>query len=218
MSRPIVVAAHGTRSQLGQRTITRAAELLASATGAAVTVGWIDVLEPTVDEVVAGLDSPVVVPWLVGGGFHLLVDVKRAAAANPGATVLAPVGDSPGLVDALVERLGDQASDAATPVALLWAGSRMPVAQERVAEIARRLGERVGRPVTPVALAASAVPADEAVSALREGSDEPAAVSLLLAPGYFHDLAREVAAVTHPIGTHPALIAAVARDYAHLDD
>ncbi|MGJ6980580.1 sirohydrochlorin chelatase [Aestuariimicrobium soli] len=220
MSRPIVIAAHGTRSDEGQRTTATVARALAEATGAAVTIGWIDVLEPGLDEVVAGLDEPVIVPWLVGGGFHLQVDVARAAAAHPAATVLAPVGDSAGLIEALaeraVERLVGSSSDDRT-IALLWAGSRMPVAQQRVAAIAERLSERLGRVVEPVALAAAEVSAAERLAQLSsagtDGGTDPVAVGLLLAPGYFHDLARAVADVTDPIGAHPALVAAVAEQY-----
>lgn len=226
MTRPIVIAAHGTRSDEGQRTTAAAAEALARATRAAVTIGWIDVLEPTVDDVVASLVDPVVVPWLVGGGFHLQVDVARAAAANPSATVLQPVGDSDGLVAALVARLDDLAAPADAPVALVWAGSRHRAARQRVDALTARVEAAVGRSVTPVALAAGV---EEPAVVLARMADEapghaaPVVLTMLLAPGYFHDrllsLADDVAlaGVTPPVGPHPALVAAVADAYRALE-
>lgn len=221
--RPVVIAAHGTRSVEGQRTIAEVAARLGERLSAEVRVGWIDVLEPTLDEVVATLDEPVVVPWLVGGGYHLLVDVTQAAERAPGSTVLPPVGDSPALVEALADRLGvAQAAGGSgerRQVALVWAGSSTEVARERVAGIAERLGERLGRPVHAVALSAASETADEALVRLRVLSgSEPVVASLLLAPGHFFDraLALPVEVISEPVGAHEALIEAVARQLAQL--
>ncbi len=112
----IIIAAHGTRSQAGQASTQRVAEEVSRAAGQEVKVGWIDLLEPTLAEVLDGVDAPVVVPWLVGGGYHLLVDVERVVAeVSPTAVVTPPLGESAGLVDALVDRLRD--ADGAEPAA-----------------------------------------------------------------------------------------------------
>lgn len=207
----IVIAAHGTRSEVGRRSTERVAEEARRTSGREVRVGWIDLLEPTLAEVLDGLEAPVVVPWLVGGGYHLLVDVHRVAErVNPSAMVTDPLGESSALVAALADRLPAGPQDA--PVALAWAGSSVEAAQKRVALIAAKLMEATSRPVVPVAMSACEVAPEDAVAEVaREFGATPAVLSLLLAPGFFHDRARSLApAATAPIGTHPAVVAWVA--------
>lgn len=211
----LVIAAHGTRSAEGRRTTERVAEEASRISGHEIRVGWIDILEPTLAEVLDGLDTPVVVPWLVGGGYHLLVDVHRVAErVNPSAVVTGPLGESSALVDALVDRLERIGSNGTGqgPVALAWAGSSVEAARKRVALIAARLMVATGRPVVPVPMSACEVAPEHAVAEVgREFGASPVVLSLLLAPGFFHDRASRLGpAATAPVGAHPAVVAWVA--------
>ena len=207
----LVIAAHGTRWLAGQRVFAELTSRLAHATGDEVRVGWIDVLAPTLAEVIDGAARPVVLPWLVGGGYHLVEDVHRVVAdTNPSALVTGPLGDSSALTHALIDRLAGLGGG---PVALLWAGSSTSAATRRVTRIAARVALASGRPVTPVPMTAAEESPQEAMARLRcEHGEAPVGLALLLAPGFFHDRAMSLAArVSPPLGTHPALLAWAAR-------
>ncbi len=201
----IVLAAHGTRSKAGQETIAQVVSQVARVSGDDVHVGWVDVLEPTLGDVLADLEAPVVVPWLVGGGYHLSVDVYQVVErSGSGAVVTEPLGESPALISALLDRLAGV--DDAGPVVLAWAGSSVTEARRRVARIAARLAAVTGRPIESVALAAGVERAQEVVAALTT-ERPPVVLSLLLAPGFFHDRAKKLGGViTDPIGAHPAVV------------
>ena len=62
--RPLVVAAHGTASEEGQRVVRDCAARAGALLGlpSPPSVGFVDVCGPTLQEVLAGLSDPVVVP------------------------------------------------------------------------------------------------------------------------------------------------------------
>lgn len=186
----MIACAHGTDNAEGQRRInalrTEIAELRP---GLSVLEAYVDVQEPALPDVVAGLAPgvrAVVVPLLLTVGFHVQVDIAGAVASRLGTLGAAPLGPDPRLAKLLDERLGELPPGWA--IVLAAAGSSRPEAAEHIEVLAADLAVR--RPERVVAAyGASATPSvSEAVARLRaDGAVGIAVASYLLAPGYFHD-------------------------------
>ena len=119
----LVTVAHGTRRAGGNeiaRQITRGAGV---ALGVESTAAYVELSEPLLADVVAGLDSPaVVVPLLLSTGFHVRTDLPRACAGGP--VVLGrPLGPDPLLAAAQVARLVAAGIEPGRPLVLVAAGS-----------------------------------------------------------------------------------------------
>ncbi len=232
MSRPLVVAAHGTASPAGRRVVEDCAARAAAALGVEHVVGFVDVCEPALSEVL--IPHSVVVPLFLASGYHVRHDVPAAAALRPGVRVTPALGAHPAVVGALADRLLDGATTtgAATTtqlrscggridgVVLASAGSTQPAARAEVERVATLLSLRVGVEVR-VAYLSGPGPRIEQVCAAhhRAGRHRIAVASHLLAPGVFLDRAARLAqeagavAVTGELGTHPAISDLVAARY-----
>ncbi|WP_298755531.1 sirohydrochlorin chelatase, partial [uncultured Nocardioides sp.] len=96
----LVTVAHGTRRAGGNeiaRQITRGAGV---ALGVGSTAAYVELSEPLLTDVVAGLaGAAVVVPLLLSTGYHVRTDLPRACAGGP--VVLGrPLGPDPLLAEA----------------------------------------------------------------------------------------------------------------------
>lgn len=191
----LVVCGHGTRDARGRAVVAAAVEAVAvRLPGVDVREAYVDVHGPAVDEVVASLPARpdgsragVVVPLLLAAGYHVRVDLAEAVAGRSDVVVTPALGPDDLLVDLLVERV-EQAGGAGPrdAVVLAPAGSSDERAQEASAETARRLGERLHRPVRLGYAAGPRPPAACAVTAARiDGAERVVLVSYLLAPGFF---------------------------------
>jgi sirohydrochlorin ferrochelatase len=157
----------------------------------------------------------VVVPLLLGNGYHVSADLARAAAAA-GAPLAEPLGPDQLLVTALATRLAEAGVPAGTPVVLAAAGSTDPQAAADVASQAELLAARLAAPVLAAFASAGQPTVPDAVAELSARTGRPVAVAAyLLAPGHFHDRLRRSAArwVTAPLGSHPAVAALVIDRY-----
>lgn len=186
----MIACAHGTDNAEGQAHINALrAEIAALRPGLQVLEAYVDVQEPALPDVVAGLPAgvaAVVVPLLLTVGFHVQVDIAEAAASRPNTLAASPLGPDPRLAKLLDERLGGLPPG--WSIVLAAAGSSRPEAAEQIEVLAADLAVR--RPERVVAAyGASALPSvPDAVAALRSGGAPGVAVaSYLLAPGYFHD-------------------------------
>jgi sirohydrochlorin ferrochelatase len=194
---PVLVgAAHGTRNPEGTAT-TRA---LLDAVRAArpeldVRECYVDVCEPTPSQVLAGLDRPaVLVPLLLSPGYHVGVDLPRAARGAPVPVVVGePLGPAEALIDVLVQRLDEAcmearlAVDELAEVVLAAAGTSRAAGTAAVEQVAAKLADRLGRPVRPGYASAARPPTPCAVAlarALHPGRSVGLA-TYLLAPGLF---------------------------------
>ncbi|VXA97531.1 Sirohydrochlorin cobaltochelatase [Microbacterium sp. 8M] len=208
MTRPALLAvSHGTSDDAGAAAIAllvqRVADRLHSedeAQRVAVHSGFVDVQQPDAPTALAAVSGPVVVvPLLLSQGFHVRVDLGRAAADRADAVVTDPLGPDPRLAEVLALRLAEAGDPAdATPVVLAVAGSRDPRSLPDAEDAAALLAERLGREVVPAYLAAREPSLAEAVRA-RPGA--PVA-TYLLAHGYFFDVARRdagSAVLTEPL-------------------
>ncbi len=191
---PYVLASHGTHSPVGRaciRALTTAVRLRRP--DIEFADAFVSVQSPTSDDVVRALSSPsrriTIVPVLLSTGYHVQVDLHRAADAAPGTTLTQPLGPDPRLVEVLARRLTDAGlhPDDERAVTIADAGSRNLAAQRDVNAMAGLLARRLGRPVTAShATAAAPLTSDLARGAHQEGR-RLAVASYLLAPGHFAD-------------------------------
>ena len=223
MSRPLVVAAHGTASATGRQIIEACAGQAGELLGVPVTVGYVDVCEPALADVITR--DAVVVPLFLASGYHVRHDVPTAAQRAPGTSVTAPLGSAPAVVEALTSRLtealGSPPRTAVDGVVLASAGSTQEAARTEVADLATNLGDRIGVPVSVAYLSGPGPQIAEVCAAHRtQGRRRIAVATHLLAAGVFLDRARRlgaesgVLAVSDELGTHPAISTLVAARYA----
>lgn len=217
----LLAVAHGTRSPEGVAVIEGlVAQVRQLRPGLRVERCYLDLVHPSLPDALARLDGEVIlVPLLLGAGYHVRVDIPTAVGAAPHlrARVARALGPHPLLADALTDRLAD-ASWHGGPVVLAAAGSTDPAANADAATVAALLHERLpGTPkVVPAYLCAAGPTPAEAVAALRaDGHDRVAIAPYLLAPGYFSRLAAKSGAslTAAPLGTHDALAQLVLHRY-----
>jgi sirohydrochlorin ferrochelatase len=187
-----------------------------------VVLAYVDVVGPSLTDVLAELSGEVVlVPLLLGTGFHIRVDIPAMLATAPQvrARTAHALGPDPLLASALVDRLEQARAPSSGPVVLASAGSTDPVSQRATVAMADLLGERLGRPaVASYLCAGSPTPAD-AVAALRaQGHREVAVASYLMTPGFFArraaDAADAAGSVTSaPLGAHGAVARLIVNRY-----
>lgn len=156
---PVLVAVgHGSRGARHEETIGRLVDAVRrTRPGLRVETGWLDLVRPALGEVLAGLDSPaVLVPLLLGTGYHVRVDIPAVIAAAPGvpARVARALGPHPLLADALCDRLTEAGRAPGDAVVLAAAGSTDPGAEAATVRMARLLARRLDAPVVPSYLCA----------------------------------------------------------------
>ncbi|MFD4240683.1 sirohydrochlorin chelatase [Streptomyces sp. NPDC058525] len=218
MQQPALVAvAHGSRDPRALHTalalLERVRELRPRLD---VRLGHIELNRPLLGDTLRELSGEaVLVPLLLGRGYHVKRDLPAAAAAarHLRVTVAAPLGPHPLLVEALYERLQEagwgSARHASTAVVLAAAGSRDPESAADTRRTAALLGERLGGvPVVPAYASAASPTVPEAIRALAaRGHRRPAVASYFAAPGRFAAQAAAAAPglAAAPLGDHPAL-------------
>ena len=225
--RPLVLAAHGTASEEGRRVVERCAARAATALGVDHAVGYVDVCGPTLEQALAELARPVVVPFFLATGYHVRQDVPSAVAScAPGATVTPALGDADEVVQALAARVLEAGAAAAPAdagsidaVVLTAAGSSVRAARAEVVRVSGLLGEALGVATGTAYLTGPGPRPEEEVARLRAaGHARVVLASHLLSPGHFLDRAQAAAVAlgavpTGPLGTHTALPELVVRRY-----
>lgn len=203
---PVLLAAsHGTASSSGQQAIAAlVAEVAMRMPETEIATAYVDVQAPDVPSALARVapGRPVIiVPLLLSAGYHVHVDLARAAAGRAGTRVAAPLGPDPRLADLLAHRVRSAQTVLPETVILAAAGSSDPRAIEDCRTMADALSQRLRHPVTTAFLSSGTPSLEDA-----RQSAEPGAVivaSYLLAPGAFHDAAIARAA---PEPVTPALL------------
>ena len=191
----LLAVAHGTRSPAGQAQIRAFAGAIARRRpGLDVRLCYVDVQQPRIDDVVTG--GMVIMPLLLSAGYHVRVDIARAADGT-GAVVAPPLGPDPALVDSLRRHLPE--SDA---VVLAAAGSADPAWRAGVAAVAGELGAHVAY----AAGRERRVP-DVVADLRRQGAKRVAIAAYLLADGLFYRSLHAAGAttVTPPLCADPAI-------------
>lgn len=225
----LVLAVHGSALPAAGATVGRLCDAVGARLGERPSVGHLDHQLPSLKGVLqaCGPSGAVVVPLLLGDGFHRTVDIPAVVAAHGGPEcVLTPSLSGAAEVDvALEERLREAEAEAGGGVdALVFAaaGSSRPGGNSGALMAARRLAER--RPGTPVVTAycsAAEPTVPEALARLRAaGHRRVGIVTHLLAPGRFTEALRAAPAelVTAPLADHPAVADLVVRRYREASD
>lgn len=217
----LIGCSHGTSSESGRaaiRTILDDARALLP--GVRVVESFVDVQEPSIDEVVTATTgdggTAIVVPLLLSTGYHTRVDIARAVTASGGRAVATPaLGPHPLLVDVLVDRLANVAIAPEDALVLAAAGSSDPRSAEDVEITASMLRRRLGRDIR-AGYAASASPTlDEAVATARARANRVVGASYVLAPGFFAGAIGRcgVDDATLPLAPDPRVARIVAERY-----
>ncbi|MFE5678185.1 sirohydrochlorin chelatase [Streptomyces erythrochromogenes] len=222
MQQPALVAvAHGSRDPRALHTalalLERVRELRPRLD---VRLGHIELNEPLLDDTLrAAAGAAVLVPLLLGRGYHVKRDLPEAAAraTHLRTRVAAPLGPHPLLVEALYERLLEAGWTPGTAVVLAAAGSRDPDSAADTRRTAALLSGRLdGVPVVPAYASAAAPSVPEAVRALAaRGHHRTAVASYFAAPGRFatQTAAASPGPAAAPLGDHPALARLLLRRY-----
>jgi sirohydrochlorin ferrochelatase len=210
-----VLTAHGTRSATGSATVAGLVDAVRFARPELdVRTAFVDVAEPFLADVVAGIDGPlVVVPALLSRGYHVRVDIPQALTGHTGAIATAALGPDRALSHALADRLDAARSPgvrAGTQIVLVATGSSDPDAALDLAVAAADLAELLDTPVDAAVMGGPGVPFADAIRVHAPGPVD--VVAYLLAEGVFYDRLREdalalgAATVGRPIGVHPAVV------------
>ncbi|MEU0048384.1 sirohydrochlorin chelatase [Streptomyces sp. NPDC006309] len=230
----LVLVAHGSRDPRALTTVRALAERVrALRPGLAVHLGHIERNAPLLPDTLAALgDTPagpvgpvVLVPLLLGRGYHVRQDIPAMAAAAPvRARVAAPLGPHPLLARTLHDRLleagwpaaMDGAARRTSAVILAAAGSRDPDSAADTRGTARLLAARLGVPVLPAYASAAAPTVPDALRALAaRGRHRVAVASYFTAPGRFATQCADRAPwlASAPLGAHEAMARLVLHRY-----
>lgn len=220
--RDLVLAVHGSAVAEAGATVGRLADAVRRLTGAPVAVGHLDHQEPSLPSVLADRPGALVVPLMLGDGYHRTVDIP-AVARHFDCAVTPGLSGEPGVGVALYDRLRAAERAAGGPadaVLVAGAGSSRPGGNDGTRAALDHLAHLLPVPVTAAYCSANgpaAPPVAEAVAALHaRGFRRIAVAAHLLAPGRFtHALAAlpDVWAVSEPLADHPRVAGVVARRY-----
>ena len=221
-NRPLVLLAHGSRRPGPSSVLSRTAERVSTILpGVEVRTGYVELQPPDPATALEGLVDPVVLPFFLARGYHVVHDVPAAVERHGSGTVTGHLGVEEHLVEAVAQRLHEASAPLGglaglDHIVLGAAGSRQAVALEEVETITRLLEARLGREVTPAYLSAARPSVRAAVSSARaRGARRVGVATYLLAEGRFHRALHSTGAdvVAAPIGDHPALAELVAHRY-----
>ncbi|GGM94214.1 sirohydrochlorin chelatase [Streptomyces fuscichromogenes] len=220
----LVLVAHGSRDPRALSTVRALMDRVrARCPGLSVHLGHIELNEPLLPDTLAALGDTeaVLVPLLLGRGYHVKQDIpEMAVAAGARTRLAAPLGPHPLLADTLHARLLEAGwrRRPASAVVLAAAGSRDPESRIDTDRMAGLLAARLGVPVLPAYASAATPTVPEAITALRaRGRHHIAVASYFTAPGRFATQCAAAApgVAAAPLGAHAAMAELILHRYAH---
>lgn len=232
----LVVVAHGSRDPRALATVSALLERVRELRPElSVRLGHIELNEPLLgDTLAATTGSAVLVPLLLGRGYHVKHDIPGATAAAPhlDTRVAAPLGPHPLLVDALHARLVEAGwpprmsgpARRAAGVVLAAAGSRDPDSATDTGRTAELLAQRLGVPVVPAYATQTASTTPTVPAAVRSlaarGRHRVAVASYFTAPGRFAAQCAEAAPwiAAAPLGAHRSMAQLLLHRYEQARD
>jgi len=191
----LVAVTHGAPSAENREAVIRLVDAVASERPELdVSISFVDAANRDVAASLAAAAEPdaVIVPLVLSAGFHVRTGLSLGLDRLGGGAQLADeLGPDDRLVAVLARRLLDLGIDEEDTVVLAAAGSNDPRAVRECFETARRLGQRLGRPVTVGFIAAAIPRLPDAIEMIREVHPGSRVVvgTYLLAPGTFYDAA-----------------------------
>ncbi|MEU6126674.1 CbiX/SirB N-terminal domain-containing protein [Streptomyces sp. NPDC047123] len=219
--RPLVLAVHGSALPGAGRTLRRLADRVERLGGTRPVIGHLDHQSPSLADALRGCPGAVVVPLLLGDGYHRTVDIPAVVADRGAGCVLTEgLSGDPAVALALRDRLREAERHAgvrADAVVLAAAGSSRPGGNDGALAAARQLRALLADvPVRDAYCSAAAPSVPDAVARLRaDGHRRVAVATHLLAPGRFTVAlaAAGADAVAEPLADHPRLAGLVVRRY-----
>lgn len=190
----LLACSHGTSSADGQAAVAGLVTAVAARRpDLVVAPAFVDVQQPDVPVTLAGLGERAVriVPLLLSAGYHVHVDLARAARGAHEAVVGPALGPDLRLAEVLARRLREAGLGPDDAVVLAAAGSSDPRAVADCRVQATMLAGVLGRDVTAGFISAAQPALADTVAQARETRPgaRVAVATYLLAPGYFADLA-----------------------------
>ena len=198
-TRPLVLLAHGSRRPGPSSVLSRTAERVGTILpGVEVRTGYVELQPPDPATTLEGLVDPVVLPFFLARGYHVVHDVPAAVERHGSGTVTGHLGVEEHLVEAVAQRLREASGSLGgiaglDHIVLGGAGSRQAAY-----------------------LSAARPSVRDAVSTARaQGARRVGVATYLLAEGRFHRALHSTGAdvVAAPIGDHPAVAELVALRY-----
>ncbi|ANP57059.1 sirohydrochlorin cobaltochelatase [Streptomyces griseochromogenes] len=224
----LVLVAHGSRDPRALHTVRALMDRVRHLRPAVpLHLGHIELNEPLLPDALAALGQTpaVLVPLLLGRGYHVKQDIpEMAAAASADTRSAAPLGPHPLLAQALHTRLTeagwpatmDDTARRSTAVVLAAAGSRDPDSATDTRRTARLLAARLGVPVVPAYASAATPTVETALHALAaRGRHRVAVASYFAAPGRFATQCAQQAPwiASAPLGAHEAMARLILHRY-----
>jgi sirohydrochlorin ferrochelatase len=196
----LVAVTHGAPSAANREAVIRLVDGVASAKPELdVSITFVDASHADVGSALEAAATPhtVIVPLVLSAGFHVRTGLSLGLDRIGGDVRLAAeLGPDDRIVEVLAERLAELGLVEGDAVLLAAAGSNDPRAVRECFETARRLGQRLGRPVTAGFIAAAIPRLPDAIEMIREVHPGSRIVvcPYLLAPGTFYDQAKAAGA------------------------
>lgn len=202
MTITLVAASHGTQVLAARRAISSLVDAVRTLSPHVdVREAFVDVQAPRVDTVVDSLEGmAVIVPLLLTPGFHVRVDIQRAAD-RPWVAASDTLGPDPRLVEVLQRRLAAAGANRDDVIVLGAAGSTDPRARQSVETVAEMLGAVRDMPIHVGYVGGTGAPVNDVVKAVARTGRRVVVASYLMAPGYFWDRLQVsgAAVVTRPL-------------------
>lgn len=196
----LVAVTHGAPSAANREAVIRLVDGVATAKPELdVSITFVDASHADVGSALEAAATPhtVIVPLVLSAGFHVRTGLSLGLDRIGGDVRLAAeLGPDDRIVEVLAERLAELGLVEGDAVLLAAAGSNDPRAVRECFETARRLGQRLGRPVTAGFIAAAIPRLPDAIEMIREVHPGSRIVvcPYLLAPGTFYDQAKAAGA------------------------
>jgi sirohydrochlorin ferrochelatase len=196
----LVAVTHGAPSGANREAVIRLVDAVASARPELdVSISFVDASRSDVAAALGSSDDveAVVVPLVLSAGFHVRTGLSLGLARRgTGTSLAAELGPDDRIVEVLADRMTGLRLGDDDAVVLAAAGSNDPRAVRECFETARRLGLRLGRPVTVGFIAAAIPRLPDAIEMIREVHPGSRVVvgTYLLAPGTFYDAAASAGA------------------------
>ncbi|MEW2392154.1 CbiX/SirB N-terminal domain-containing protein [Streptomyces venezuelae] len=215
----LVLAVHGSAAPGAAFTLERLCDRVEELGGVRPALGHLDHQAPSLAEVLR--DGAVVVPLLLGDGYHRTVDIPTVVHRHAGHCLLTDgLSGDRAVALALRDRLQEaerRAGVRADAVVLAAAGSSRPGGNGGARVAVRQLRQLLrGVPVCGAYCSSAGPTVPEAVARLRGAGYRKVAVAAhLLAPGRFATALAEAGAdaVADPIADHPEIARLVLRRY-----
>jgi sirohydrochlorin ferrochelatase len=203
MSETLIACSHGTNHPGGRAAISALVHALRREVHHRdVVSAYVDVQEPSIDDVVRATPGKrVIIPLLLSSGYHVNVDIARAARVDQMVTAVPALGPDWILAEIGVRRLFEVGAGPGDTIVLASAGSTDKRALDDVSKAARLLSAVWGGRVHVGSIGGGDTPIGEAVDIARAYGRRVVVSTYLLAPGNFDDRLQDCGAdvITAPI-------------------